>query len=53
MPTDWAARLDERGYHDISVSRPNTEAVFDSETYEVEDVDGVWTESDAVVVFDP
>ena len=52
---DHAARLDDDGYHSLSVSKTsNPVAKFVGDTRTVHDDDGgTWLEGDAIVVYDP
>ena len=50
MATDWAARLTPRGYHAVSVRRPDTAARSDGPTRVADDG---WIEGDAIVAYDP
>jgi hypothetical protein len=54
-PIDWAARLDERGYHLTATKRKDTLARWACETVDVVDEDDgkTYTEGDTVIVFDP
>ena len=50
MPTTWAARLTPRGYHAVSVKRPDTAARWAGPTRVANDG---WKEGDAIVAYDP
>ena len=50
--TNWAARLDARGYHVETVTRPNPQARWDCEPAPMEREDGTWLEGDAITVYD-
>ena len=51
--TDWAARLDDRGYHILPAKRSNPVAKWDGETRSVPEGGKTWTEGDAIIIFDP
>jgi len=50
MATDWAARLDARGYHATSISRGDTAVRWEGDTWLGKDG---WTEGDSIIAFDP
>lgn len=49
MPTDWAGRLDSRGYHRVTVTREDTAAEWFGATRKAEDD---WVEGDAIKAYD-
>ena len=51
MPTDWAARLDGRGYHAVPTRRADTAAKWDGPTTDP-DAEG-FVDGDAIIVYDP
>ena len=51
MATDWASRLDAKGYHILPAKRPNLHARWASETeVEVDEKGGRWILGDAIEV---
>ena len=49
----WTARLDARGYHKLSVTRPDLSTRWDGPTTSSEEGGRIWVDGEAVVVFDP
>jgi len=51
--TSWADRLDARGYHRVSITRPNVTCRWDGETTTSTENGRTWVDGKAVIAFDP